>query len=55
MHQFFFLYNGKVISIDKNDLVKDIFKKEKDLNKIIVSDPGDKIQKKQKKILCCWI
>jgi hypothetical protein len=51
----FFLYNGKVISIDKNDLVKDIFKKDKDLNKIIVSDPGDKIQKKQKKILCCWI
>ena len=51
----FFLYNGEVISKDKNDLVKDIFKKEKDLNKIIVSDPGDKIQKKQKKILCCWI
>ena len=51
----FFLYNGEVISKDKNDLVKDIFKKDKDLNKIIVSDPGDKIQKKQKKILCYWI
>ena len=41
----YFLYKGKIISKNKNDLVKNLFQKDKEQNIIAVIDQDDKIEK----------